>query len=420
MKRDVAELVPSIPRRRRNNVVGVEVEPEKSILLVMPTIGEAVQGYQLCREVKRAFHDRRIYGVVEEDARSVAECIGEIEKVLLYANDTEHDARCLFNSVHPSVIVFMENCYYPRLLIEAKKRKINTLLISAVMNDAILHHPRYEKCFLLGAYKMFSSVGVKSSEYMDDFIALGVEAEKLFVSGDLKMDRHRLMMADDQKRYYKRLLGLEGRRVFIAGSISREEGKDIVAVCRRLLEAESNVKCVVAPRFLDDIDHLKLYAREMSARVATKSELAGGGDEEAGNAEIVLLDTYGELGRLYGVGDAIFVGGTLRPFDDKPLGQNILEPLFHGKPIVVGPNVKKDLDVVERLRSFWANTVIRNPEELFESILFLLLNGTFRDAYTRFVGSSVRFDGDNEMSAVIEKLREEMSECDLPSTAPAR
>jgi 3-deoxy-D-manno-octulosonic-acid transferase len=398
----------------------IEVEPKKRILLVMPTVGEAVQGFQLCREIKKAFHDSRIYGVVEDDAHSVAKCIDEIEKVLVYDNDTEDDASRVFDSVNPSIILFIENCYHPHLLIEAKKRTINTLLISAVMNSAILHHPRYEKCFLLGAYKMFSSVGVKSPEYIDEFVALGVEAGKLFVSGDLKMDWHRLTMADDQKRYYKRLLGLEGRGVFIAGSISREEGKDILEVCRRLRETENSVKSVIAPRFLHNILDLKVYAQEMSLSVATKTELTSGANEEIRDAEVVLLDTYGELGWLYGLGDAIFVGGTLRPFDDKPLGQNILEPLFHGKPIVVGPNVKKDLDVIEKLRGFWANTMIRNPDELFKSILFLLLNRTFRDAYALFVRNSFRFDDDNDISALIEKLRAEMGECNLPSTAPTR
>lgn len=397
----------------------IETEPRKSILLVMPTVGEAVQSYQLCGEIKKAFYDSRLYAVVDDDAYSVAKTVNEIEKLFVYHDDTDRDASCLLKNVNPSIILFIENCYYPYLLIEAKKRKISTLLISAAMNSSILHHPRYEKCFLLDAYKMFSFIGVKSSKYIDDFIALGVEEKKLFVSGDFKMDRHRLTMSDEQKRYYKRLLGLEGRRVFIAGSISREEGRDILGVCRRLLETESNVKCVVAPRFLHDINDLKIYAHEISVSVATKTELTGrAGEDIKEDAEVVLLDTYGELGRLYGLGDAIFVGGTLRPFDDKPLGQNILEPLFHGKPIIVGPNVKKDSDVIEKLKNFWTNTVINNPDELLEGISFLLLNETFRDNYALFVKDSVRFNSD--IPALIAKLRAETSERSLPSTAPTR
>ena len=50
---------------------------------------------------------------------------------------------------------------------------------------------------------------------------------------------------------------------------------------------------------------------------------------------VVVLDTIGELGRLYSLGDIIFVGGSLV----KTGGHNILEPAAHGKPIIVGPHM---------------------------------------------------------------------------------
>ncbi|MBP2667121.1 MAG: waaA, partial [Firmicutes bacterium] len=50
---------------------------------------------------------------------------------------------------------------------------------------------------------------------------------------------------------------------------------------------------------------------------------------------VVVLDTIGELGRLYNLADLVFVGGSLVPHG----GHNILEPAAHGKPIVVGPHM---------------------------------------------------------------------------------
>lgn len=384
----------------------VDVNPKKreNTLLVIPTIGEIVQSYQLCKDINKLFHDSSICAIVDDnDAYSAAKGINEIDKIIVYQNDTSYAANSILNNISPIIMLFMENCYYPQLLIEARKRKITTFLISAVMNDAIRYHPRYKKCFLLDAYKMFSYVGVKSSMYVKEFVALGVKENKLFVTGDLKIDFHRLSISDDERWYYEQIMGLEGKDIFIAGSVSQDEGEIILDVCKKLQSVRNNIKCIIAPRFLDNVKNLKKYAEEASLSVATKTDLIDGMADKD-EIDIILLDVYGELGKLYGLGDVIFVGGTLKPFAYKPLGQNILEPLFHCKPIIVGPNVKKNFDVIERLQGFWPNIIIKDSIELFDSISFLLLDESFRKSYSLFIKDSIKFD--SNISTLTNKLSE--------------
>ena len=365
---------------------------KKGIMLVIPTIGEVFQSHRLCKEINKLFHDSPLCAIVDDnEAYRVAKSINGIDKILVYQGDTSFNADSVLNKTNPNIIVFMENCYYPQLLIEAEKRNITTLLISAVMNDAIRCHLRYKKCFLMDAYKLFSSVGVKSSMYIKEFVGLGVEENKIFVTGDLKIDHHRLSISEDERGYYDRIMGLTGKSVFIAGSVSQDEGEIILDVCEKLQAVISNLKCIIAPRFLDNIKDLKEYAEKTSLSVATKTDLIDG-KADKDEIDVILLDVYGELGKLYGLGDAIFVGGTLKPFADKPLGQNILEPLFHGKPIVVGPNVKKDFDVIKRLQGFWPDIIAKDSSELFNGISFLLLDEGFRGNYFRFIKDSIKFD----------------------------
>ena len=56
--------------------------------------------------------------------------------------------------------------------------------------------------------------------------------------------------------------------------------------------------------------------------------------DSSGRAPVILVDVMGELGRLYGVADICFVGGSLIRHG----GQNILEPAGLGKPVVFGPH----------------------------------------------------------------------------------
>lgn len=376
----------------------------KSVLLVMPTIGEVVQCSQLCKEVKRLFHDIPVYAVVEDDGASYsAKNIKEINRLFVYRADTELEAVKFLKYIKPFLILFIENCYYPHFVIEAKKMSIKTLLVSAAMNNAIREHPRYKKCSLLGAYKMFSFIGVKSPDYIKNFLALGVDEEKLFISGDLKIDRNRLIISEDEKYYYTGLMGIQGKKVFIAGSISLNEGRIVIDVCRQLLSSGENIKCIIAPRFLDNIKELRGYAEEASLSTVTKTELTEGKSDK-NTSDIIFFDTYGELGKIYGLGDVIFIGGTLSPFADKPLGQNILEPLFHAKPVVVGPNIRKDFEVIERLRGFWHDIVVKTPEELFKGICYLLSDDEFRKKYSLFIKGNFKFE--SNISSLINKLSE--------------
>ena len=82
---------------------------------------------------------------------------------------------------------------------------------------------------------------------------------------------------------------------------------------------------------------------------------------------VVVLDTIGELGRLYSLGDIIFVGGSLV----KTGGHNILEPAAHGKPILVGPHMFNFKEIFALLNSRNACEQVKNGKELTAMVLCL-------------------------------------------------
>ena len=82
---------------------------------------------------------------------------------------------------------------------------------------------------------------------------------------------------------------------------------------------------------------------------------------------VVVLDTIGELGRLYSLGDIIFVGGSLV----KTGGHNILEPAAHGKPILVGPHMFNFKEIFALLNSRNACEQVKNGKELTAMVLRL-------------------------------------------------
>jgi 3-deoxy-D-manno-octulosonic-acid transferase len=79
-----------------------------------------------------------------------------------------------------------------------------------------------------------------------------------------------------------------------------------------------------------------------------------------GDWDVLLLDTIGELARMYAIGDVAFVGGSLVPWG----GQNLLEPAFYGKPIVFGPHMKNFADLAETFVRGGGAKVVQTPEEI--------------------------------------------------------
>src|SRR5205085_11358635 len=72
-------------------------------------------------------------------------------------------------------------------------------------------------------------------------------------------------------------------------------------------------------------------------------------------AGVVLLDTIGELGAIYGIADIAFVGGSLVPAG----GHNIVEPARAGVPVIVGEHTANFRDITSLFREAHAVRVVR-------------------------------------------------------------
>ena len=86
--------------------------------------------------------------------------------------------------------------------------------------------------------------------------------------------------------------------------------------------------------------------------------------------DILILNTIGELGRIYGIGEISFVGGSLVPEG----GHNLLEPAGFGHPVLFGPHTDDFVLMSQRLAESGGGQVVRDPDELFETMKSLLLD----------------------------------------------
>lgn len=246
--------------------------------------------------------------------------------------------RRFFDAERPRLLVLVESELWPAVLNEARRRGVPVLLANARLSERSAARFARARALLSGPLSALTLVLARTAGDADRFRAIGVPAGRVAVSGDLKFDRPE--PAPPAFLAEARALAA-GRPVLVAGSVAGDEIPLVLDVLRRLGE-QAPVFLVLAPRQPGDFDGVAKLSREAGLRVVRRSAL-GAGVVGAGEADVLLLDTVGELAGTYALADAALLGGTFAPKG----GHNVLEPLRAGAPAVVGPSIENIRDAVD-------------------------------------------------------------------------
>jgi 3-deoxy-D-manno-octulosonic-acid transferase len=156
-----------------------------------------------------------------------------------------------------------------------------------------------------------------------------LSAERVRACGNLKFDNVNLLARETAALQARRRLGFGATDpVVVAGSTHPGEEILICEAIAALRRTIPNLRLVLAPRHLERLLEVLTLARACG-RVGLLTRAP-----DPGGAEVVVVDTMGELAALYALADVAFVGGTLVPVG----GHNLLEPAAYGVPILTGPH----------------------------------------------------------------------------------
>jgi 3-deoxy-D-manno-octulosonic-acid transferase len=120
---------------------------------------------------------------------------------------------------------------------------------------------------------------------------------------------------------------------------------------------ERNAFVIIVPRKPERYDQVAGLLATTSLRWMRRTELS------SRQADVLLLDSIGELGKIYRYATAAFVGGSLQPFG----GQNPIEPAAAGVPVAFGPHMTNFREIAA---VFVAAGVARQVETAAEVIAF--------------------------------------------------
>jgi 3-deoxy-D-manno-octulosonic-acid transferase len=267
--------------------------------------------------------------------------------------------------LRPGIFIAMETEIWPNTVWRLRHRGVPVVLVNGRISDGSFAWYRRFRFFFRDVLECFDLLCMQSEVAAERIRAIGAPPQRVVVTGNMKFDQE-LPQAVDRSSWLKELgLGTEGS-VLVAGSTHRGEEEIILRVFKRLRPSFPGLRLVLAPRAPERFDEVEALARGMGLRFKRRS---GAGTSGTGSApEVLLLDTIGELARVYGVAEVGFVGGSVVPRG----GHNPLEVAAHGCPVIFGPHMENFPEIAAVLMQAGGAREVSNEEELFEALEELL------------------------------------------------
>ncbi len=268
--------------------------------------------------------------------------IQHVDAVFFFPFDFAFIVNRTLKLVKPRLFIMMETEIWPNLLRACRRQGVRTLLVNGRISSRSYPRYRLARGFFRRVLDDVDRFCMQSEESARRIIEIGADPARVSVSGSLKFDSLELPTAQSLGRGPARVLRFfripETRPVVIAATTLKGEDDAVLAAFRRVKRTAPDALLIIAPRKPERFADVETLARQEGFRVVRRTELRI--DDEP-RADVVVLDTIGELARLFQVGTVVFVGGSLVDAG----GHNILEPAVFGKPILFGPHMQNFAEI---------------------------------------------------------------------------
>jgi 3-deoxy-D-manno-octulosonic-acid transferase len=358
--------------------ISFNIDGEESIWIHAVSVGEVLTARALAADLKARYPRLRLFlSTTTIAGQQVARrSLSNVEAVFYFPFDWTFIVRRTLDLVRPRLFIMMETEIWPNLLRECRRRGVKTVMINGRISSR--SYPRYRlvRPFFRRVLADVDRFCMQSDESARRLVDLGAVAGRVTVTGSLKFDSLELPAPSGHGRPRERVMRFfrlsPNRTVIVAGSTMRGEEAAVLRAFARVKSSMPSALAVLAPRHPERFAEVERIARDAGFVTSRRSELPIDAEPRA---DVVVLDSIGELAQVYQLATAVFVGGSLVDHG----GHNILEPAVFGKPIVFGPHMQNFKEIADAFLSNGAAVQVPSDREL-ESVLLALVTDPVRRA----------------------------------------
>ena len=351
-------------------------EREACVWVHAVSVGEVMAARALLTELHRRHPDvRLVLSTTTVTGQSVARRhLPELD-VFYFPFDLPWMVNRTLEVVRPRLLVLLETELWPNVLDACRRRGVSTCVVNGRISQR--SYPRYRlvRSLFRRVLDNVDRFCVQDEASARRLIELGAAPDRVIVTGSLKFDAVRApepvasaVVRDQVLRYFR---VAPDRPVLVAASTRRGEELPVLRTFVRIKETSASALLIIAPRHPERFREVTQLVEQMGFVVARRSDLAIDAEPRA---DVVILDSIGELAHVYRVATLVFVGGSLVDWG----GHNILEPAVHGKAIVFGPHMQNFEEIAATFLRHDAACQVRTAAELQDVLLRLLTDSVRR------------------------------------------
>ena len=244
----------------------------------------------------------------------------------------------------PRLVIVVEAEFWPRLLTELQRANVPVVALNVRMSQRSMRIHCFTR-FVAQALRRIDAICVQDEENAERIRRLGVDPQRIHVTGNMKYD----LVTPLERVPARSELGMaENAFVIVGGSLHEREDEALLDAVFSPTPVSASAAVIIAPRYPDAATQICAAARARGLRVLLKSEIDAGGAPSS-NCDVCVIDTLGELRRLYALADVAFVGGSLFYRGSTRGGHNLMEPAICGVPVVFGPYNYSFADIAQTL-----------------------------------------------------------------------
>jgi 3-deoxy-D-manno-octulosonic-acid transferase len=360
------KYLPTLRQRMGRLPAALNVDGEPSIWIHAVSVGEVLVARALVPELRRRHPRLRILlSTTTITGQDVArQRVPDLDGLFYFPFDLPSVICRVLDVVRPELFVMMETELWPNLLRECRVRGVRTALVNGRISARSFPRYRLVRGFIRRVLADVDLCCAQGEESKRRLIELGADPAKVVVTGSLKFDSLDAL-APGRDRVLRYFRVREPRVVFVAASTLRGEEPSVLRAYRRIRSTRHDALLIVAPRHPERFDEVEALCRAEGYRVERRSTLHADAEPRA---DVVVLDTLGELAALFQVATVVFVGGSLVNAG----GHNILEPAVFGKPILVGPHMQNFAEIAATFLAKGAAVQVQDEAQLETAIVSLL------------------------------------------------
>ena len=332
------------------------------------SVGEMVAISPLVKEIKNLMPERKILvsAVTVGGYDMARQIMPEADAIINFPLDLPFVASSMVSRIRPGIFIMVETELWPNFLRAIRERNIPAMMMNGRISEKSAKSYRYLSGLLRDMLNTINLFCMQSSIDAKYITQLGADPEKIIVTGNTKFDQTYAEVSPEDLATYKTEMGLgeDAYPVIVAGSTHRTEEEAVLTSFTALRKKYPHARLIIAPRKLNRIEEIKKVNAKFGYEMGFRSKLK---EMEGMRPEfpVLMLDTIGELGRIYAIGDIVFVGGSLVRYG----GHNVLEPAAHAKPILVGPSMEDFKDSFSLLSKAGACRMVSDTDGLTEAFL---------------------------------------------------